>query len=128
MSTELIESKGKESIDFEEVGGSYISDTFTAEGTSIAICLTLDKAGSCTLYKGLYNKGLVPAVALTRWGDTAKRVVRNVSGLVPGQFLQIVFNKGAKPLAIDVLHGPAGGSGDSIEVITDAEIDEAWNL
>lgn len=121
-------ASGSQSIEFYEAGGSYFSETFRAEGTSIAIHIKFEVAGSCTLYKGLREDEMVPAVALTRWGATPKVVERNVGGIVPGQLLQIVFNEGAKPLVIDVLHGPAGGSGDSIEVITDAEIDEAWNL
>ena len=51
-------------IKFSLSEGRYISDTFAATGTSMAVRVEFEKAGSCTLMKSIDTGKFVPSAAL----------------------------------------------------------------
>lgn len=98
-------------IKFSLSGGRYISDTFAATGTSMAVRVEFEKAGSCTLMKSIDTGKFVPSAALLGYADDVKVVEKTVLGVVPAQNFYIDFNVKAVPAKIYVLDGPSGGGG-----------------
>lgn len=98
-------------IKFSLSEGRYISDTFAATGTSMAVRVEFEKAGSCTLMKSIDTGKFVPSAALLGYADDVKVVEKTILGVVPAQNFYIDFNTKAVPAKIYVLDGPSGGGG-----------------
>ena len=105
-------------IKFSLSEGRYVSDTFAATGTSMAVRVEFEKAGSCTLMKSIDTGKFVPSVALLGYADDVKVVEKTILGVVPAQNFHIDFNAKAVPAKIYVLDGPSGGGGgDDVEAL-----------
>lgn len=98
-------------IKFSLSEGRYVSDTFAATGTSMAVRVEFEKAGSCTLMKSIDTGKFVPSAALLGYADDVKVVEKTILGVVPAQNFYIDFNAKAVPAKIYVLDGPSGGGG-----------------
>ena len=98
-------------INFSLSEGRYISDTFAATGTSMAVRVEFEKAGSCTLMKSIDTGKFVPSAALLGYADDVKVVEKTILGVVPAQNFYIDFNAKAVPAKIYVLDGSSGGGG-----------------
>lgn len=98
-------------IKFSLSEGRYISDTFAATGTSMAVRVEFEKAGSCTLMKSIDTGKFVPSAALLGYADDVRVVEKTILGVIPAQNFYIDFNAKAVPAKIYVLDGPSGGGG-----------------
>ena len=92
-----------ETVNFSKVGNLYYSDPIEVTGTSLVINVKFATPGGLVLERSITGEGYVYAETMNSSFRKRASIEQGVSGSVPGQFLRLRFENGAKPESITVL-------------------------
>ena len=92
-----------QTINFSQDGSRYYSDPIEVTGNSLVVNIKLETAGGIVLDRSITGEMFVYAATLQAALYTNLSLEKGISGCVPGQFLRIRFESGAKPESITIL-------------------------
>lgn len=92
-----------QTVNFSKEGRRYYSDSIEATGDALVINIKLVNAGGIVLERSITGEGFVYAETLQASFYTDLSLEKGITGCVPGQFLRLRFESGAKPESITIL-------------------------
>lgn len=92
-----------QTVDFSANGSRYYSVPIEVTGTSLVVNIKLETAGGIVLERSITGDKFVYADTLQASFYTGLSLEKGISGCVPGQFLRLRFEGGAKPKTITIL-------------------------
>ena len=92
-----------QTINFNNAGNYYYSDPIEVTGTSAVINVKFANPGGLTLERSITGADYIYAKTINPSFRTLVQLEQGISGCVPGQFLRLRFEGGAKPESITVL-------------------------